>query len=82
MAKRIPASVWLAASALGVGGALQTALALAFARRGQLGWGQFGFAALVAWADRHAPGADAHDDAPLEQNVDKLRHIRLRTAYK
>src|SRR5512138_1479337 len=48
MAKRIPASVWLAASALGVVVALQTALALSFARRGQLGWGQFGFAALVA----------------------------------
>jgi hypothetical protein len=48
MEKRIPASVWLATTALGVVVAVQAALALALVRGGRVGAGHFAFAAVLA----------------------------------
>ena len=50
MEKRIPGSVWLAASALGVVIAVQAALVLLLVRGGQVGPGHFAFAAVTAIA--------------------------------
>jgi hypothetical protein len=50
MEKRIPPSVWVATAALGVVAAAQTALALTLAREGQVGWGHFAFAGVLAAA--------------------------------
>jgi hypothetical protein len=50
MAKRIPGSVWLATSALGVVVAVQAALTLLLVRGGKIGAGHFAFAAVLAVA--------------------------------
>lgn len=48
MRKRIPGSVWVAVGALGVVAAMQAALTLLLVRGGQVGWGHFLFAAVLA----------------------------------
>jgi hypothetical protein len=50
MEKRIPGSVWLATTALGVVAAVQAALALVLVRGGEVGPGHFAFAAVLAVA--------------------------------
>ncbi len=49
MRRPLPPAVWIAVAALAVVVVLQVALALLFARSGQVGWGMYAFAALL-WA--------------------------------
>lgn len=48
MQRRIPGSVWLAASAIGFVTAVQAALALVLVQEGRVGWAQSAFAGVLA----------------------------------